>query len=210
MKKLYIATLFVILLFNGTASGQGAIGVYFDEAATRMVTYVRYITVLRAYCVLTDLPTAGVAGFEAQITYTEPLMLTGWTYPAAAGTINLQTPPTFLAGFSTPQPAIDGSFVAVSFDVMVPTLDPRNWTFYDYDPDDIYDDACEARIGVEAVFFHSLDEAVPAYLDESGEIRPLGIAVSSQYRQQPWSTIFPWWAVATDDVTFDEVKSLYR
>lgn len=211
MKKLVLATMVAIMAISGTALAQSTIGVYFDQAATDMKVEASEITVIHAYCIATGVPSAGIAGFEVQITADAPLGLTNWTYPAGSGAINLQTPPTFLTGFAYPLPVVDGALTLVEFDVLVMSANPVNWNLYGYEVADPNDDAYEARLGVQEIFFHSLEEPVPAYLDEFGEILPLDIAVAPDYRFQPWATIVGQFGpVATDEVTFDGVKSLFR
>lgn len=211
MKKLVLATMVAIMAFSGAALAQGTIGVYFDQGATDMALEVSSITLLHAYCIATDIPGTGIAGFEVQITADAPLIMSNFVYPAESGAINLQTPPTFLVGFSSPLPVADGALTLVDFDVIVSSANPVNWNYYTYNAGDPNDNAYEARIGVQEIFFHSLEEPVPAYLDENGEILPLGIAVSPEYRHQAWSTVIGQFGpVATDEVSFDGVKSLFR
>lgn len=211
MKKLVLATMVAIMAISGTALAQGTIGVYFDDAATDMVVEASTISVIHAYCIATDLMSTGVGGFEVQLTADAPLAMTNWTYPAESGAINVQTAPTFLTGFAAPMPVVNGAFTLLEFDILVMSANPVNWTEYEYEPTDPNDNAYEARVGVQEIFFHSLAEPVPAYLDENGDILPLAIASANEYRFQPWSTVLGQFGpVATDEVTFDGVKSLFR
>jgi len=210
MKKLVLATMVAIMAFSGLAAAQD-VGVYFDAAGTQMTTQVSEISILHAYCIASGLTNTGVAGFELQLTQTGPLNLYNFTYPAGSGAINIQTAPTFLVGFSSPLPVVDGNFTLFELDVLVMSANPANWDYYGYDPNNPNDNEFEARIIAKEIFFHSLPEQVPAFLDENGEIKPLGIAVNDGYRGQAWSTVIGQFGpVATDDASWDGVKSLYR
>ncbi len=210
MKKLVLATMIAALAFGGIATAQD-VGVYFDNAGTQMTTEVNAISILHAYCIASGLTNTGVAGFELQLTQDGPLNLYNFTYPAGSGAINVQSAPTFLVGFSSPLPVVDGAFTLMELDVLVMSANEANWPYYGYEPTDPYDNAFEARIITKEIFFHSLPEPVPAFLDENGEILPLGIAVNDDYRGQGWTTVIGQFGpVATDEASWDGVKSLYR
>ena len=211
MKKLALAITIAAIAISGSAFAQGTVGVYFDTDATETYTAVSEITVLHAYCIANDVPGFGVAGFELALSSSGPLAISNFEFPAGSGAINIQSAPTFLVGFSGPIPAVNGAVMLVEFDVLAYSANTANWTEYDYDINNDEDNAYEARIFTNAIFFHSLPDPVPAYLDENGEILPLTRAISNQYRNYDFTVIeLIIGPVATDEASWDGVKSLYR
>lgn len=210
MKKLVLAIMIATMAFSGTALAQDNVGVYFDAAGTQMYTGVTEITVLRAYCIASDLTATAIGGFELQLLADGPLSLANFEYQAEAGAINVQQPPTFMVGFAGPQPLTNGAYTLFEFDVLVYSANTANWPFYAYNSYDDNDDAYEAHITVQNIFFQSIEDDLPAYLDEAGVILPLYPATNN-YRGGTYSVIEGVFGpVATDDASWDGVKSLFR
>ena len=215
MKKLVLALALVTMAFSGAALAQTEVGVYFDDSATRTYLGITEISQHHAYIVMTGLgETALVGGFELALLVDQPLMTFNFTFPAGSGAINLQTEPTFLTGFAEALPAVGGAFTVLEFDVLATTANAANWNFYEHNPSDDYDDAYEALITPKAIFFNSIEDEfgdpVMAYLDGAGEILPMTPGVG-EYRGYAATVVeLIVGPVATDEASWDEVKSLYR
>lgn len=205
------ALLFVLacLLTAGAAFANDYVdnvGIYFDPEATDLcenrIESDAGIGVRHVYCVLTQLTNPSVQGFELALSNDGPLLMSNFAFPAGSGAINLLSAPTFLVGFAMPLPAIGAAVVVMEFDILVYSLD-----------ENLYDTSKDANVYLREIFFHSLEDPVPAYLNADGEILPLH--QSTGLPTDP-VMIFSLDAggcgnvVAADETTWDAMKSLYR
>lgn len=200
MKKLLLA-LCILPALAGAAQAQldpddDGIGVYFDPCACN-----NCITMdaggHRAFLVITH-PTSplGVYGWEAKLTTTGPIFLTGVNVdPMSAGAINVGIlPGEYLVGFATP---IINPFTYPA--VVIAVID-----FY------LSSTATPAQFFIDGVFFHSLPAKVPAYLD-GGDMNSIKeLRQSTGGPSFPVATINGDCAVATEGETWGGVKALFR
>ena len=197
MKKIALVIMLTSLL-AGNAFAQldpddDGIGVYFDPCAC-----VNCLTLDQGehlgYVVVTH-PTSptGVGGWEAKIWPEGPAYVTEWELLGNA--INVGTREhEFIVGVSDPlynpfsYPAV---VVAIMHLLIVDTSEPVN--FY-----------------IDGVYFHSLPDRQPAYLDGEDYDIIKKLQQSTGGADFPVATINGECAVATESVTFDGVKALYR
>ena len=209
MKKLVLAITLVTMMIGGAAMAQNPyldnIGVYFDAEATEAcLSNVDELgmSLHHVYVVLTQMTAPGVGGFELNLAFEGPLMAMAFTFPEGSAALNLTSPPSFLVGFGVPIPAPTWSAVLMEFDIWVSSVNPVNW-----------DSQGDAFVFVKEIFFHSLPEPVPAYLDLEGVIKPMHQATGTSIDPV---MIFSLDAggcgnvVSTDDTSWDSLKSLYR
>lgn len=197
MKKIALV-IFLATLLTGNAFAQldpddDGIGVYFDPCAC-----VNCLTLDQGehlgYVVITH-PTSpsGVGGWEAAIWAEGPAFITEWELLGNA--INAATRENeFIVGLGEPLanpysfPAV---VVAILHLLIVDTAEPVN--FY-----------------IDGVYFHSLPEQVPAYLDGDDYNIIKALQQSTGGPMYPVATINGECAVATQPATIDGVKALYR
>ena len=208
MKKLVLAITIAVMAFSGIAVADtymDNVGVYFDTAGTVACMdniETSGIGVHHVYLVFTKLTNNAVMGFELNLAFDGPLVASNFVFPAGSGAINLQTAPTFLVGFGTPITVVDRTAVIMEFDILAFSVNPVNW-----------DANGQAHVYVKEIFFHSLPEEVPAYLNGSGEI--IALHQSTGIETDP-VMVFSLaensceGIVATDETSWDGLKSLYR
>ena len=207
MKKLILSISLIVLAFGCTALAENAymdnVGVYFDPEGTDLcMSRIDEIAVHHVYVVLNKMTHFGAKGFEMTLISDGPLAFSNYTFPAGSGALNLMAAPSFMVGFATPQMAVDGAVVLMEFDILVYSLLPVDW-----------DQTQDANVYIKEVFFHSLPDAVPAYLDELGEIRAMHQSTGTALDPV---LIFSLDAsgcgniIANDETTWDALKSLYR
>jgi len=197
MKKIALV-IFLASLLTGNAFAQldpddDGIGVYFDPCACVNCLELDQGEHL-GYVVITH-PTspAGIGGWEAAIWAEGPGYITNWDL--LGDSINAAVrPDEFIVGLGTPLhnpysfPAV---VVAIINLLIVDTAEPIN--FY-----------------IDGVYFASHESGQPAYLDgdDYNLIKPL--QQSTGGADYPVATINGECAVATESVTIDGIKALYR
>ena len=194
MKKTAIALLLLTIVLGSAASAEADIwvdlvGIYYDTEGSMDCDWSPTVGVRHLYLVLLNLTATGVNGFECQLGIEGPAMMTNFMYPPDA--INVATPPTFIVGFGTTVPAVNHKVAVMEFDVIVLNADEPTFIF------------------VDAVYFHSLPEPVPAYLTEEGTVMPL-----RQVTGYPNIPVISFndhcGGLSTDETSWDALKSLYR
>jgi len=169
------------------------IGVYFDPCAcVNCLTLEEGIHT--AYLVITH-PTSpeGVGGFEATVWTEGPMSILGWTF--MGDVINVGTKPNeIILGVAQPlvNPYTYPAVVVGYTDVLVS------------------DTAMPAFFFIDGIYFHSLPDKQPAYLDGSDYDIIKKLQQSTGGAEYPVATINGECAVAVENVTLDKVKSLYR
>lgn len=208
MKKFVLAIAVAYLAVCGIALADDYmdnVGVYFDTEATDVcLNRVADIGISQyhVYTVLTELTSPSVKGFELGLAFDGPLLASNFVYPAGSGALNMQSEPTFLVGFAVPIPAVDRKVVVMEFDILVYSVNPVNWDEYG-----------DAHVFVKEIFFHSLPDPVPAYLTAEGEIKPLHQSTGLETNPVMIFSLDPGGCgnvVASDETTWDSLKSLYR
>lgn len=204
MKKLALVCILAAMALSGSAIAQNYdnIGVYVLKAGVDgapdyfdfCLSDVPLGTVVHCYLNLTQLTSPGVGGFECKLVFGGPLLFVGTSVVFPVDAIDVATKAgEFIVGFAEPVLASGGVVTAMEFNVVV--MDP----------------ATPGEIFVENTYFHSLPEALPAYLDidEASSIKPLHQSTGDET-----SPVFfvnggcvP---VGVEQTTFDGVKSLYR
>ncbi len=210
MKKLVLAITIAIMAFSGVAMANynaNNVGVYFDTEGTEVCMgdlSAIGISVHHVYVVLTKLTDTNVVmGFELQLATDGPLAASNFTFPAGSSALNVQSAPSFMVGFGVPVPVVARKAVVMEFDILVFSTNPVNW---DVDGN--------GHVYVKDIFFHSMEAEVPAYINEAGELVELHQSTGNEYDPVMY---FSLWEdgcdgiiVATDDASWDSVKSLYR
>ena len=208
MKKLVLAIMIAVMGIGGVAMANDYvdnIGVYFDPEGTEIcINKISEVGIssYHVYVILTQLTSCGVKGFEFALAFDGPLAAMNWTFPEGSGALNFQTPPVFLVGFSDYIFTLDRTVTVLEFDILVYSANPANW-----------DENEDAHVFVKHIFFHSLPEELPAYLDDHDNIKALhqstGTAADAvmifSLNQNGCSKV-----IATEDTTWDSLKSLYR
>ncbi|MBM4130726.1 hypothetical protein FJ250_06825 [bacterium] len=200
MRKLLLA-LFVLPALAGVAQAQldpddDGIGVYFDPCACNNCIAMD-VGAHRAFLVITH-PTSpqGVHGWEAKLTTTGPIFLTNVNVdPLGAGAINV--------GIAA------GEYIV---GVVTPMINPFTYPAVVIAIIDFYlaNTTTPARFFIDGVFFHSLPQKVPAYLDGANTNIIKELKQSTGGRTFPVATINGDCAVATEDQTWGGVKALFR
>lgn len=197
MKKFAIV-LFVTMLVAGASFAQldpdnDGIGVYFDPCAC-----VNCLTLdvgeHQGFVVITH-PTSpeGVRGWEVELTIEGPAFMVDIVLDGD-GTNFASRPNEYIVGNATPQvnPWMFPAIVVAHFTILLQdTSEPV--TFW-----------------MDGVFFHSLDEKVPAYLDGADVNLIKELQQSTGGRDFPVATINGECAVAVESASLDGVKALYR
>lgn len=204
-----VIVLAIILMASSAFASNGYVdnvGVYFDpygdDLCEARIETDGGIGVRHVYCVLTQLTSPYVKGFELLLGVDGPLLMSNFTYPAGSGAINLMATPAFLVGFAEGLPAISGAVVVMEFDIFVYSLNETLW-----------DNSGDAHVYVREIFFHSLEDPVPAYLTMDGEIRALHQSTGGaddpvmifSLDNSGCGNVVP-----TDETSWDSLKSLYR
>lgn len=197
MKK-FALVIFLAALITGNAFAQldpdaDGIGVYFDPCACVNCLELEQGEHL-GYLVITH-PTSpgGVLGWEAKVWAEGPAFVTEWEL--LGDSINVASREhEFIVGLGSPlynpysYPAV---VVAILHMLLVDTAEPVN--FY-----------------IDGVYFASHESGQPAYLDgeDYSIIKPLQQSTGGP--DYPVATINGECAVATESVTIDSIKALYR
>jgi hypothetical protein len=197
MKKIALV-IFLTSLLTGNAFAQldpddDGIGVYFDPCAC-----VNCLDLDQGehmgYIVITH-PTApaGVGGWEAKVWAEGGGLITG--HELIGNAINAATREhEFIVGLGDPisNPYSFPAVVVAMLNVF------------------IIDTSVPTNFFIDAVYFHSLPESQPAYLDGADYSNIIKLQQSTGGADYPVATINGECAVATDATTFDGVKALYR
>jgi hypothetical protein len=197
MKFLAAAALAVIVfaapvLADPIDPDEDGIGVYFDPCAcvncVPMAPGIQY-----GYIVITH-PTSpqGVGGWEASLSWDGPAVLSNWELAGSA--INFLTEPNFYVGLGAPiiNPFTYPAIICARFQL------------------ELLDNTQPVNFYIDGVYAPSLESGQPAYLDGADYeiIKPLQQPTGGP--DIPVATINGDCAVATQDVTWSAVKSLYR
>lgn len=197
MRKLLLA-LFILPALAGVANAQldpddDGIGVYFDPCACNNCITMD-AGAHRAFLVITH-PTSpmGVHGWEAKLTATGPIFLTN--VDVLGNNVNVGIlPGEYLVGIVDP---LINPFTYPA--VVIAIID-----FY------LTSTTTPAQFFIDGVFFHSLPEKVPAYLDGSDTNVIKELKQSTGGRTFPVATINGDCAVATEGESWGGVKALFR
>ena len=206
MKKLLfavsaLAALSLLAPSTGLAQFNNHLGLYADEAATSVnLTEVAAFSTVPVYVVVTnpyntnlDQPVSGIKAVEFQVVPPANVTVLGITFTNTA--VNVGTSINVIAGFGTPVDVSGGMAVVATYSIL-------------------YMDAA----GTAPAPFH-LAPAEPASISDMLAIQDAadellyGLYPSSSTYDNPVfgiNTIGDDVVVATDEVTFDSVKALYR
>lgn len=200
MRKLLLA-LCILPALAGVAQAQldpddDGIGVYFDPCACNNCITMD-VGAHRAFLVITH-PTSpmGVHGWEAKLTTTGPIFLTNVDVNImGSGAINVGILP--------------GEYIV---GVVTPMINPFTYPAVVIGIIDFYlaGTASPAQFFLDGVFFHSLPQKVPAYLDGADTNFIKELKQSTGGRSFPVATINGDCAVATEGETWGGVKALFR
>lgn len=196
MRKLLLA-LFILSAFAGVGQAQldpddDGIGIYFDPCACNNCISMD-VGAHRGFLVITH-PTspAGVHGWEAKVWTTGPILITA--VDVMGQNINIGTPPEYMVGVVDPliNPFTYPAVVIAIFD------------FY------ITSTATPSMFFIDGIWFHSLPERQPAYLDGANSDIIKKLQQSTGGREFPVATINGDCAVAIEGETWGGVKALFR
>lgn len=173
------------------------IGIYFEPCAmTNCVS--RPVGETFAWLVITH-PTSpeGVGSWEARITTDGPVLITNWTLFGEGIDFN-SDPNEFMVGVTAPLVNM----------YTWPAVVVAEATIY------VYDTSGPANFYIDGNFLHSLPERVPAYLD-GGEY-PNYTTIKRLFQSTgadatiPVATINGECVVATDEMSWDSIKSMFH
>lgn len=194
MKKLALALCIVMVSVAGSALAlqwEDNMGLYFDEAGSQYCgPLAPGYHVGAAHLVLTNLTTDnGVGGWEAKITEGGAVQLGAFALRGDA--INVGTrADEYIVGLGSP--LFGDAIVLADFDLYVTAEEP-------------------GFLYIDGVYFHSLDNRVPAYLDGADSDVIIEARQSTGGAADPVMLInFEPCGVATEEASWDAVKSLYR
>lgn len=197
MRKLLLA-LFILPALAGVAHAQldpddDGIGIYFDPCACNNCISMD-VGAHRAFLVITH-PTSpqGVHGWEAKLTTAGPIFLTF---------VNVM-------GNNVNVGILPGEYIV---GVVDPLINPFTYPAVVIAIVDFYltSTATPSQFFIDGVFFHSLPEKVPAYLDGSNTDIIKELKQSTGGRLFPVATINGDCAVAVEGQTWGDVKALFR
>ena len=201
MKKMFLlaSILTIALGLGGNAFAQldpddDGIGVYFDPSAAGSNCVFLAPGSYRCFVVVTH-PTAqraGVGGWEAKIWPEGPAIVTNTTFEG--NSLNFLSPPEYLVGIQVPlyNPYMYPAVVVAYFDyVLLDDAEPVYWY-------------------IDAIYRHSLPEPVPAYLDGDDYNIIIPLQQPTGGPTIPVASINGECAVPADDVSWGEVKTLFR
>ncbi|MBU8871969.1 MAG: hypothetical protein KOO60_13965 [Gemmatimonadales bacterium] len=209
MKKLVLAITIAMMAIGGVAmAGYNAdnVGVYFDAAATDIcmgnLTEVG-ISAHHVYVALTNMNYDTVMGFELALATDGPLALSNFAFPAGSGAVNVQSAPSFMVGFGYPLVVENRMAVIMEFDILIFSTNPVNW---DVDG--------RGHVFVKNIFFHSMEEEVPAYVNGAAELVKLHQSTGTETDPVLFFSLYADGCenipVSADEASWDSVKSLYR
>lgn len=199
MRKLLLAMV-VLSALTGVAHAQpvdpddDGIGIYFDPCACNNCITMD-VGMHRGFLVITH-PTspAGVRGWEAKVWAEGPIEITSVTMMGSY--VNVGTPPEYMVGTAEPliNPFTYPAVVVAAVDFFLDST------------------TTPAQFFIDGIFFHSLPEKVPAYLDGSD------INIIKELRQSTGGPTIPVAlingtcddVVAVDVETWGGVKALFR
>jgi hypothetical protein len=194
MKKMVFAIALIALAFGGSAfaqvgSWQDNMGIYFDAEGTIAENNDGVPGLLNCFIVLTGVTQPTVDGFECKIVGEGGLLVSydSVAFPVDAIDVGSRFG-EIIVGFGEPLPVEGGKAVVATFDIIVtnPTI-----------PGAVY---------LSPVYFPSLP-GVPAYL-AGGELVPA--RNSTEDGMPVLVTNSAEGVVDTDEMSFDNLKSLYR
>jgi len=191
MKKLALALCIVMVSIAGSAFAlqwENNLGMYFDEEGSNFCDALPmgyHVNV--AHLVLTNLTADSVAGWEVKITTSSNL--TKGQFVLRGDAINAASRvDEYIVGLGTP--LTGDAIVLADFDLY------------------LMDDTTPAFVYLDGVYFHSLDNRVPAYADGNSDI--IEIHQSTGGANDPVMIINGECVVANEEASWDSVKSLYR
>lgn len=193
MKTLVIALALVTLAGSsfGQAYWEDNIGMYYNEDGTNYCCGAPPGTFVDVYLVLTHATSATVAGWEAKLTFEGAWFPVSFT--PRYDHINAATRPNeYIVGLGTPQATIGGAVVL---------MDIRLYNTDGFIPSYGY---------VGPIYFHSIPELLPAYLDGADLelVKPMYPSLGSIH---DWVISLNNGCVVDDENTsFGTVKSLFR
>jgi hypothetical protein len=168
------------------------IGIYFDPCACEYCV-TRDVGETFGYLLITHPSSStGVGGWECEISWDGPVVPLQYMLQGQA--INVETPPAFAVGLAEPlsNPYMWPAVVVCTIRMMVmDTSEPIN--FY-----------------IDGIFFHSLPEKVPAYLDGGDYSTILELRQSTGGPDIPVATINGDCAVDGEETSWSEIKSMFR
>ena len=181
------------------------VGLYFDAKAKYVCVDDLLATgpsTYHVYLIFTELSNDWVGGFELNVAMEGPLLLLNLAFAEGSAAINLLQPPGFMVGFGNPIQVVRGKAIVAEFDIFVVNPIPP-----------AFDENGDAFVYIRDIFYRSLEEPLPAYLDEN--YVPHALYQSTGTEDDPVMIFsLPNCAcdrvVATDETTWDQLKSLYR
>ncbi len=197
MKKVLVSILLTLFATGSFAlpldPDLDGIGVYFDPCACVNCVQLDEGQHL-VYLVITH-PTSpeGVGGFEAAVWAEGPIFILSWTF--MGDVINVGTKPNeIILGVAQPliNPFTYPAVVVANMEIL------------------ITDTATPVDFYIDGIYFHSLEDKQPAYLDGSDYNIIKKLQQSTGGRDFPVATINGECAVATENQTLDQVKALFR
>ncbi len=197
MKKIAIVLAFTLLVAGQVFADpidpdKDGIGVYFDPCACVNCVPME-VGSQWGYIVITH-PTSpeGVGGWEARMDFDGPAALSDWEVMGDA--LNFLSPPQFYVGIGTPviNPFTYPAIIVARFQLH------------------LYDDTVPVNFYLDGIYSPSLESGQPAYLDGSDYniIKPLQQPTGGP--DIPCATINGDCAVPTEDISWGDIKSLYR
>jgi len=195
MKKMVLVIALIAMAFSGSAFAQDLIwqnnvGVYFDEGATNFCGTADNGAIVTAYLVLSNMTEDNCKGYEIKLVTEGGFQLVGKTHPVNVVDVGTK-PGEQIVGYDVPVPAVNGKVTMATF------------SFY------VSDASVSSFATIERIYFPSIP-GVPSYLTDAGDIIEM-----RQSTGGPYDPVFilngdclgP---VATEETTFDNLKSLYR
>jgi hypothetical protein len=189
MKKLALVLTLTILALAGSAMAQewaDNVGVYFDPAGVQNCSSAAPLTPFPGYLVLTHVAAADVNAWELKLLFDNVLQLN--LAPRGSAVDVAMVEGEHIVGLAYPLPVVGGTVVVADLTLMVTNANP-------------------ASIGIDGVFFHSLQTRVPAAQGSETaifELRPISAPGN------PVMVINNGCAVATETSSFGSLKSLFR
>ncbi len=195
MKKMALVTVLVAMAIGGSAlaqdlTWQNNVGIYFDTVGTDFCGTATNGEIVNAFLVLTNMTAADAKGYELKLVLEGGFQLVSLGFPVDV--VNVGTKPgEQIVGFAYPVAAEAGTVVLAMY------------TFY------VSDESVSSFATIERIYFPSLP-GVPSYLDGDGNIIEM-----RQSTGGPYDPVFIlngdcFGPVATEETTFDNLKSLYR
>jgi hypothetical protein len=193
MKKLALALCLMIIAAAGSANAlqwQNNLGLYFDEGAENFCDALPVgYHVGAAHLILTNITVDSISAWEAKIT-SENVLIGAFTLRGDGINFASRTD-EYIVG--TGAPMSGDSIILADFDLYVT------------------DDMAPAYLFIGGVYFHSLEERVPAFTDGADADNIIEARQSLGGPLDPVMLINAECnVVAVEDASWDSVKSLYR